>query len=533
MMQTTDHPADRVVNEAALDLVPDRRQQRLRAWLTNVKYYLGLIVLLVLGALSSPHAADGSNIFLSAANFSDVFRQVANVGVLSVGMTLVIITAGIDLSVGSVMGFGSVLTAILLTTAGSNTASWTALALDALSIFVIVFALTGRVVRRARRASGSGALQGTAFGAAGSSGMTAGGSVRDTVGDGGAVDASLRATGAGDLYAAPLVATEEGVSHAASSAMPRASSIATSPSGFASPRTIGARAPGRVGLRAGIALVITFALCASAWHQLPAKVSLLTVLWMVPLAGLAIGALNGWIITRGRMQPFIVTLAAMVGVMGVARLVAGQDTAVYSIYSGSNATTDIEYLRALLFGVVPVPTLFFIVIALIADFVLNRTVFGKYLYAIGGNEKCARISGLKVDRHKIAAYAISGMLAALVGVLYAAQYRQGKADAGVGWELDAIAAVVIGGTSLMGGVGRIAGTVAGVLIFGFLGNILLLNNIDSNTQLVLKGLIIVIAVFLQQTRMNPQTMLARLRGRRVTLQAPPAPSGSGDAAQRE
>jgi ribose/xylose/arabinose/galactoside ABC-type transport system permease subunit len=244
---------------------------------------------------------------------------------------------------------------------------------------------------------------------------------------------------------------------------------------------------------------------------------------MVPLAGLAIGALNGWIITRGRMQPFIVTLAAMVGVMGVARLVAGQDTAVYSIYSGTNATTDIETLRALLFGVIPVPALFFVVIALIAEFVLNRTVFGKYLYAIGGNEKCARISGLQVDRHKIAAYAISGMLSALVGVLYAAQYRQGKADAGVGWELDAIAAVVIGGTSLMGGVGRIAGTVAGVLIFGFLGNILLLNNIDSNTQLVLKGVIIVVAVFLQQTRINPLALLARLRGRRASLTSPTQP----------
>jgi simple sugar transport system permease protein len=217
------------------------------------------------------------------------------------------------------------------------------------------------------------------------------------------------------------------------------------------------------------------------------------------------------IITRGGMQPFIVTLAAMVGVMGVARLIAGQDTAVYSIYSGTNATTDIESLRALLWGVLPVPALFFLVIALIADFVLNRTVFGKYLYAIGGNEKCARISGLKVDRNKIAAYAVSGMLSALVGVLYAAQYRQGKADAGMGWELDAIAAVVIGGTSLMGGVGRIAGTVAGVLIFGFLGNILLLNNIDSNTQLVLKGLIIVVAVFVQQTRVRPRAMFERLR----------------------
>ncbi|MGF6985693.1 simple sugar transport system permease protein [Paraburkholderia atlantica] len=427
------------IDQHALDAMPDTRQQRLRTWLTNVKYYLGLIVLLALGALTSPHAADGSNIFLSSANFSDVFRQVANVGVMSVGMTLVIITAGIDLSVGSVMGFGSVLTAILLTTPGSNAASWTSLALDAVSVFAIVYAAGGMFARRMGGAK-----------------VTAG-----TVG-------------------------------------------------------VGGKASGKRNRAVRVALAALAALlaCGVAWHQLPQKVSLLMVLWMVPLAGLAIGALNGVIITRGRMQPFIVTLAAMVGMMGVARLVAGQDTAVYSIYSGSNATTDIDNLRALLFGVVPVPALFFIVIALIADFVLNRTVFGKYLYAIGGNEKCARISGLNVDRHKIAAYAISGMLAALVGVLYAAQYRQGKADAGVGWELDAIAAVVIGGTSLMGGVGRIAGTVAGVLIFGFLGNILLLNNIDSNTQLVLKGLIIVVAVFLQQTRMNPQTMLVRLRGRR-------------------
>src|SRR6201999_1883769 len=180
-----------------------------------------------------------------------------------------------------------------------------------------------------------------------------------------------------------------------------------------------------------------------------------------------------------------------------------------------NATSDIEALRALLFNVVPVPALFFLAIAVVVGFVMNRTVFGKYLYAIGGNEKCAVVSGLDVARHKMAAYAISGLLSALVGVLYAAQYRQGKGDAGMGWELDAIAAVVIGGTSLMGGVGRIAGTVAGVLIFGFLGNILLLNNIDSNTQLVLKGVIIVVAVFVQQTRVRPRAMLERLRRGRV------------------
>jgi simple sugar transport system permease protein len=270
-----------------------------------------------------------------------------------------------------------------------------------------------------------------------------------------------------------------------------------------------------VAMEAGIALVVAAFACAyialHGGHRMP----LVAVLWIVPLAGFTLGALNGWIITRGRMQPFIVTLAAMVGVLGAARLIAGQDTAVYSIYSGTNATTDIEVLRALLFNVVPVPALFFLVIAAIVSFVMNRTVFGKYLYAIGGNEKCAVVSGLHVARHKMAAYAISGMLSALVGVLYAAQYRQGKADAGMGWELDAIAAVVIGGTSLSGGVGRVSGTVAGVLIFGFLSNILLLKDIDSNTQLVLKGLIIVIAVFLQQTDVGKRRgWIRRFAGRR-------------------
>ncbi|CAL8478251.1 ABC transporter permease [Caballeronia sp. S22] len=422
------HAQDQLAEPAA-----NARQRHLSTFLTYLKYYLGLIVLLVVGALTSPHAADGGNIFLSSANISDVFRQVANVGVISIGMTLVIITAGIDLSVGAIMGLGSVLTAMLLTTDGWNRATYASLVLDAIAMFAIVFAALG-VVRGIMRA-------------------------RDT-------------------------------------------------------QTVRVADRSSVAIQAGVALLVAASACAyialHGGHRMP----LLAVMWIVPLAGFTLGALNGWIITRGRMQPFIVTLAAMVGVLGAARLIAGQDTAVYSIYSGTNATSDIEALRALLFNVVPVPALFFLAIAVVVGFVMNRTVFGKYLYAIGGNEKCAVVSGLDVARHKMAAYAISGLLSALVGVLYAAQYRQGKADAGMGWELDAIAAVVIGGTSLSGGVGRVSGTVAGVLIFGFLSNILLLNDIDSNTQLVLKGLIIVIAVFLQQTDMGKRGWFRRFGTRK-------------------
>jgi simple sugar transport system permease protein len=387
--------------------------------LASAKYYLGLIVLLVIGVLASPHDAEGGNIFLSADNLSDVFRQVSNIGVISVGMTLVIIAGGIDLSVGSIMSLGSVLTAMLLTQPGWTNASGFALVACAPVLFALVFAVGGL----------------------------------------------LKTPGS------PLT---------------RASMLR----------------------RGALALAVCVVFVGWAIARLPGKMPLWMVLLVVPLTGCAMGMLNGLVITRGRMQPFIVTLASMVGIMGEARLISGQDTAVHAIYSGTNATRDIEGLRALLFGIVPVPALFFLGAALIFGFVLSRTVFGKYLYAIGGNERCARLSGLRVDRQKIATYAISGLLSALVGVLFAAEFRQGKSDAGQGWELDAIAAVVIGGTALVGGAGRISGTIAGVLIFGFLGNILLLNNIDSNTQLLLKGVIIIVAVFLQQT---PMSLFALLR----------------------
>lgn len=159
-----------------------------------------------------------------------------------------------------------------------------------------------------------------------------------------------------------------------------------------------------------------------------------------------------------------------------------------------------EFLRALIFGLIPVPGLIFAGIILLFWVILKYTKFGRYIYAIGGNEEAARLAGVPVWRVKISVYAISGYLAALAGILYVAQYRQGKPDAGMGLELDAIAAVVIGGTSLMGGRGSMIGTLVGVLIFGFLSNILQLNNIDSNTQLVLKGIIIIVAVLLQERR---------------------------------
>jgi simple sugar transport system permease protein len=152
----------------------------------------------------------------------------------------------------------------------------------------------------------------------------------------------------------------------------------------------------------------------------------------------------------------------------------------------------------LLWGVLPIPGLFFLAACGVFAALLGTTTFGRYVYAIGGNEQATRLSGVAVDRVKIAVYALSGMLASLAGVLYTAQYLQGKPDAGEGIELDAIAAVVIGGTLLSGGRGTIVGTVFGVLIFTTLTNVFTLNNLSISAQAIAKGLIIVAAVLLQQ-----------------------------------
>jgi simple sugar transport system permease protein len=163
----------------------------------------------------------------------------------------------------------------------------------------------------------------------------------------------------------------------------------------------------------------------------------------------------------------------------------------------------------MLWGVVPMPSVFFLAAIILFGAILRFTTFGRYAYAIGGNIEAAKLSGIKVVQVQFTAYLLSGLLAGIAGVLFVAQYRQGKPDAGAGLELDAIAAVVIGGTSLMGGRGSLSGTFVGVLIFGLLSDILQLQNIDSNVQLVMKGLIIVCTVLVQEQNLGQ--LLARWR----------------------
>jgi simple sugar transport system permease protein len=403
-------------------------------FLLKTKLFWGLAVLYGAGVILSPVNRKGVNIFLEPGNQADVLRQVSNNGIIAVGMTLVILTGGIDLSVGSMMALGCMLCAMLLTLQG-----WTAASSASIPILGVVAVFLCS-------------------------------------------------------YLVPLIATN----------LSR---------GSAKPVDRAGRTTRLFGLVFG--LVVAGLLVGWTTSQLQNKFGVLGVLITVPAVGLAIGGLTGLIIAKGRLQPFIVTLAMMVAILGVARLLGGETAAVYPVYTGSNATEQFDILRALVLQVVPVPGIFFLVAVLTFGFILKYTAFGRYIYAIGGNEQAARLAGIHVDQIKVAVYSISGMLATLAGVLYTAQYRQGKPDAGTGAELDAIAAVVIGGTNLMGGKGSMTGTFVGVLIFGFLTNILLLKNINSNIQFVLKGAIILAAVLLQEGQIGLWSKRLRARTKKV------------------
>ena len=283
----------------------------------------------------------------------------------------------------------------------------------------------------------------------------------------------------------------------------------------------GYRIPVLLGLAAGAAVA------AYVVSQVPAKFGVFAVLLVTPCFALALGAINGALIVEGGLQPFIATLAMMVSALGIGRLTGGQDFAVIPVYTGTNATEAFEVLRSMVWGLIPMPSIFFLVTIVLFGAILRFTTFGRYVYAIGGNVEAAKLSGVKVKQVQFAAYVISGLLAGVAGVLFVAQYRQGKPDAGAGLELDAIAAVVIGGTSLMGGRGGLAGTFVGVLIFGLLSDILQLQNIDSNVQLLMKGLIIVGTVLVQEQNLGQ--LLARWRG--VPLAPQPALPGSVEAAR--
>jgi len=205
----------------------------------------------------------------------------------------------------------------------------------------------------------------------------------------------------------------------------------------------------------------------------------------------AFGLMNGMTISRLRMQPFIVTLAAMIGSRGLARWYV--DNATLQVGFGTDYVDQVIAFVAQKKIVVSA----FIVTAVMGHGLLRHTRFGRYLVAVGGSEPAARLSGINVGWVQMRVYALSGFLAGVAGILHCCQNHQGSPNAGVGYELDAIAAAVIGGTSLAGGRGSVLGTVVGTLALGVLSNLLGLRNVDENMQWMLKAVIIIAAVWLQ------------------------------------
>jgi inositol transport system permease protein len=243
-----------------------------------------------------------------------------------------------------------------------------------------------------------------------------------------------------------------------------------------------------VDLSLGSVVALSGVACATFAH--PGDHTVFVPIAVGLLTGAACGLLNGVLVTRGGVAPFIVTL----GMMTIARGLA-------LIFSGGRPVADMSNEMTALAGDIwgiPIPVLCFAGVALAAWFFLQNFRLGRHIYAVGGNENAARAAGVPVERVKLFAYGLCGLLTGLAGVVLAARITTGQPNAGQAYELDAIAAVVIGGTSLAGGVGTITGTLLGVLLIGVINNGLDLMGVSSYYQAVIKGVIIVGAVWLDR-----------------------------------
>jgi len=211
------------------------------------------------------------------------------------------------------------------------------------------------------------------------------------------------------------------------------------------------------------------------------------------LGGVACGALNGWIVSRFRIQPFIATLGMLLAARGATMALTGGNPI-------SSLNPHLRWFGTGKLGSIPLPIVMFVVVFAMAWIILNKTVFGRYVYAVGGNERSARTSGIKSNQIKIWVYAISGLLAGVAGIILTAKTGSGQTSAGSSYELDAIAAAVIGGTSLSGGVGKLSGTLFGALIMGVMNNGLDILGVESYYQLIIKGALILTAVIIDPSR---------------------------------
>lgn len=253
------------------------------------------------------------------------------------------------------------------------------------------------------------------------------------------------------------------------------------------------------GIDLSVGSVIAMSGCVAAGcvsrYNLPLAVALLCGV----LVGLVVGMFNGYVISSTTIPPFIVTLATMNIAKGLAY-----------VYTGGSpvrvVTKEWQFVGAGYIGPVPTPVVLLVIVLFVTAMIMNKTKLGRHLYAVGGNAQAAEFSGISVARVKFLVHTYSGIMAGLAGIVLASRMYSGQPTAGDGAEMDAIAAVVVGGTSMAGGSGKIGGTIIGGLIIGVLNNGLNLMNVNSFWQYVVKGCVILLAVYLDYIR-NKKTKL--------------------------
>ena len=239
--------------------------------------------------------------------------------------------------------------------------------------------------------------------------------------------------------------------------------------------------------------IVAFAGIIAAGFQVKWGGSLFLSLVIPLLVGAGIGYFNGYVSTKGGIHPFIVTLGSMSIFRGATLLIA-QGKPI------SGMSPAFRFIGAGMIGPIPFPVILFLGCVIIFGIMLKRTVFGRYIYAIGGNQEAALLSGIMVDRVKILTYTILGTLSGLSALILTSRLNSGELVAGQGYELDVIASVVIGGTSMMGGEGGVYGTLIGALLIGVISNGLNLLGVQPYWQMMVKGSIIILAVLMDRMK---------------------------------
>lgn len=233
--------------------------------------------------------------------------------------------------------------------------------------------------------------------------------------------------------------------------------------------------------------VVSFVNVICAWLMMNAGISPEVAILISLVVSAIIGYLNGVLVTMAKMPPLIVTLAMQGGLYGVSYIITNS-------HSVAGFPDSFRFIGQGYIGFLPFPVVLMVLVLLIGWFVLNKTYFGRYIYAIGGNDDVARLSGIRVNRVRRIVYMLGGLFAGVSGVIFLSRLMSGQANTGVGFEMDVLTALVLGGVSINGGSGKIFNAVMGVAIIGVLNNGLVLINVNQHVQEVIKGVVLIAAV---------------------------------------